>query len=102
MVFLLAVAPECRHLFERLALGLGHKGVDEPCSKDTDRTVEGVDEDVSETLTHVACTHVVHRHERGRHDEVEDPLECNGYCHSRTADRVGEYLGDEHPADRSP
>ena len=57
---------------------------------------------MAELVAHRSHLYVVHRHEGGRYDEVEYPLEGNsqGYC--RTADGVGEYLGYQYPADGPP
>ena len=46
--------------------------------------------------------HVEHGHKRRADDEVEDPLEGNGYSHSAATNGVGEDLGDEHPREGAP
>ena len=93
--------PELRHVLKRLTLGLGHQTPDEDGGDDADETVEAVGEPVAEVIA-LGDVHVEHRHEGGGDDEVEDPLEGHGHGDCLTTDGVGEYLGDEHPADGAP
>ena len=46
--------------------------------------------------------HIVQGHERGGDYEIGNPLERHRDGHGLAADGVGEYLGDEHPADGTP
>lgn len=97
-----AVAPVAGHLLERLAFGFGHQAEHKPCGEDTYHAIERVCEHVAETIAHRAEFHVIHRNECRRHYEVEYPLEGHRDGNSRAADGVGENLGDEHPAYRTP
>lgn len=99
---LLFRGPELRHLLQRLSFGFGHEARHKPGSQDADAAVEHIYEEVAETLSHVTEGHVVHWHERRRHDEIENPLEGHSDSHGTAADGVGEYLGNEHPAYRAP
>ena len=57
---------------------------------------------MAEAVSHRPELHVVHGHEGGGDDEVEDPLEGDGDGRGLAADGVREELGDVHPADRTP
>ena len=60
---LFPVLPECGHVFERLALGLGNKFPDEEGCYHTDDAVESVGEPVTEVIA-LGEVHVEHGHER--------------------------------------
>ena len=94
-------SPQAAHIFKRLALSFGHETPDKDGSDDTDQTIQTVSEPVAEVVAG-SEVHVEHRHERRTHDPVENPLEGNGDGNGCTTDGIWEYLGDEHPADRSP
>ena len=59
---LLSVFPELRHVFERLALGLGDEIPDEEGCNDADDAVEAVGEPVTEVIA-FRQVHVEHGHE---------------------------------------
>ena len=87
------LAPEGRHLLERLALGLGDHLPDEEGRQERH---EGVDA--------VGAPHApaAQRREGGRYQEVRDSLRRHGDGYGLRANRVGENLRDEHPADGAP
>ncbi len=99
---LLAVPPEVGHVLQRLALRLGHELPHKQGGHHADDAIQPVGKHVAEAVAHAARAHVVHRQEGGRDDEVEYPLERHRHGHRRPADGVGEYLGNEYPADGSP
>ena len=70
---LFAVLPECGHILEGLALGLGNELPDEEGCDDTDDAIETVGEPVAEVIT-FRQVHVEHGHERRAYDEVGNPL----------------------------
>ena len=59
---LLSVLPELRHVFERLALGLGNELPDEEGCYDADDAIEAVGEPVTEVVA-LCQVHIEHRHE---------------------------------------
>ena len=93
--------PQFSHILQGLSLGFRNKSPYEESSYDTDNTIESVSKPVAEVIT-LSQVHIKHWHEGRTDDEVENPLEGNGNSHSSTTNGVGEYLGDENPADGTP
>ena len=86
--------PKLGHILQGLALGLWHELPYEDGGNDTDHSIQAVGEPVA---------HAIGKwHEGSGDDPVENPLEGNGDGNGCTTDGIWEYLGDEHPADRSP
>ena len=55
-----------------------------------------------ELVSHISQTHIVHRYEGGRYNEIEYPLEGygNGYCSA--TDGIREDFSNQYPADGAP
>ena len=100
-IVLFPAAPELGHILESLALGLRNELPDEEGCDDADDAVETVGEPVSEVVT-FGQVHVEHWHERRADNEVGYPLEGHCYSYGTTTNGIGEYLGNEHPSDRTP
>lgn len=90
---LLSLTPKGGHIFERLALGLGYCTPHKECSNNAYHAIHGVGKEGAELIQSRECR---------RHNVVEYPLEGYGYGDRSSTYGVGEYLGNEYPADRSP
>ena len=97
----LVFLPKTAHVLEGLTFGLGHQPPYEDGSDDTDNTIESISKPMSEVVT-FSEMHIEHGHEGRTDNEVENPLESHGDSHCSPTACIGEYLGNEQPADGSP
>lgn len=100
-MILFSALPQLSHILERLTFSLRYETPDKESGEDAHQTVEAVGEPMTEVGAGMQV-HVEHRYERRAYQEVEDPLKGHGDGYCRTANGVGEDLGDEYPADRPP
>ena len=95
------LAPYSAHVLECFALGLGNKFLDEDGRHDTQDTIQAVGEQVAHLVALMELK-VEHGHKRRADNPVENPLEGDCNSDGLATYRIGENLGDEHPADGSP